>query len=255
MEKTIERKSFPFENKIWKLEFNPNNGIGIETRDEDNLIVHFTMMDLNSLAVVAEYSMEDAWWWKLAGINQNAAAYQKFKTPDSLEELAVMVLDFSNGNVLFDRDGCSFLYLNENGVIVLDSEDKKKKQFNFQGEEIENNIQADANNTVNYPFQYFEGDTHFTDVAEFLQKNRKVAPVKLIEYTENEVGIIISYYLYGEDKTLLQYLEIFDLEGKLLMTEKIGDRLSGIGVDSFLIYNKKIISIKNKRELTVYEVT
>ena len=60
--------------------------------------------------------------------------------------------------------------------------------------------------------------------------------------------------VFLKDQELANYLYAFDAGGKLLLEEKLGENLKGVGLDTFFIFSRDLIFVKNKNELKSYKI-
>jgi peptidoglycan/LPS O-acetylase OafA/YrhL len=100
--------------------------------------------------------------------------------------------------------------------------------------------------------QYYQETTHFETVKAFLSVKYQISAISVIEYLEYRSLLFISCYVAGID--LANYLLVLNGDGEILLKEKIGGQLKGIGVDTFFILSGYLIFVKNGRELVSYKM-
>ena len=79
-----------------------------------------------------------------------------------------------------------------------------------------------------------------------------ILAVAAIEYLEYEDLIIVSVFV--TETGLANYLYGLNASGEILLKEKLGEDLKGVGLDTFFIFSGHLIFVKNKNELTSYKI-
>jgi hypothetical protein len=113
-------------------------------------------------------------------------------------------------------------------------------------------LEPEQNFLLNKPLQYYPETAHFETVKSYMEAKLKISAQSVIEYLESNALIFISYYVVEPD--LANYLIVMHHDGKVILHERIGERLKGIGVDTFFILSGYLIFVKNKRELISYRL-
>jgi hypothetical protein len=73
-----------------------------------------------------------------------------------------------------------------------------------------------------------------------------------IDYLEHDNLIFISCYIQQDG--LANFLIVLSAQGDVLLHEKTGEALKGIGMDTFFVLEGSLIFVKNKRELFRYKL-
>jgi hypothetical protein len=113
-------------------------------------------------------------------------------------------------------------------------------------------LEDSQNFPVIRPFQYEEGTGHFDTVRDFLQARLGITPVATIDYLEFQRLIMVSVFV--QENNLANYLYVLDSGGEVLLNEKLGENLTGVGLDTFFMYSDHLIFVKNKSELITYKI-
>ena len=103
------------------------------------------------------------------------------------------------------------------------------------------------------PVQFMEGTTHFESVKSFITQKAKLSIVMGVEYLDWDKWIMVSAYAHQED-SLANYLLVFDKAGVLLLKEKLGEKLQGLGTETFFVLSGCLFFVKNKLELVAYKL-
>jgi hypothetical protein len=90
-------------------------------------------------------------------------------------------------------------------------------------------------------------------VQTFLQAHFNLKAVVALEYLEEYALIFISCYEQSDLGLTNEFL-VLSADGELLLREKLGEQLKGIGQDTFFIYDGSVIFVKNRGELFSYKI-
>jgi hypothetical protein len=107
-----------------------------------------------------------------------------------------------------------------------------------------------AAESVLRPQQYGDGTEYFGMVAKFLRETLNLSAILSLEYLEYSGKIFIAYYT--QEQSLVSHLAVWTDAGELLLQEKTGEHLKGIGQDTFFILSGCLFFVKNKHELISY---
>lgn len=102
------------------------------------------------------------------------------------------------------------------------------------------------------PLQYYQETQHFETVKSFILMKSQMSALSVIEYLEYKSLVFISFYVQEID--LANYLLVLNDQGEVLLKERIGEQLKGIGVDTFFILSGYLIFVKNKGVLVSYKM-
>jgi hypothetical protein len=69
-----------------------------------------------------------------------------------------------------------------------------------------------------------------------------------------EAGDLIIVSVFVKEADLANFLYVFNTGGELLLMEKLGENLKGVGFDTFFVLFGHLIFVRNKHELIVYKI-
>lgn len=226
-------------------------------RNEALRKVSFYALDLDSRQwLLTDLSFEEQWWVSLAEVSQNIVLFKLYTDTNNPDKKSVIAYDFLEKKIVWWRNNYAVSGVDED--IVLGSEAALGMKFLplslRNGEPLENKAipQAKENFLIRKPLQYFQETSHFETVKSFIQAQFGRVPVSVIEYLEAGELVFISFYEGGQE--LANYLIVLKASGEVLLNERIGEQLKGIGVDTFFLLSGYLIFAKNKRELVSYKM-
>lgn len=261
--------TYDFGAPVWRLR--PDtvaNRLGLEVRDADLLLTHFYTLsipqhELKELPLPAAKS----WWLGLEDAHNGLLLLHGYGDRQTGQHKGVFAYDAATGNLVWEQPELAFYGITSDGVLALDINQKTLLQLQaatgtitIKNVSLENGAAAVANysstrfqNCIT-PVMYLEGETYFAEVAGFLEQQLQLQAVRGIEYAETDTYIVISFYISTPDGKLDNVLSVFDLSGVLQLNTRIALGISGIGSDTFIIFNKKLYFIQDRNILTVYSL-
>jgi len=177
-------------------------------------------------------------------------AYSRDNNPDLMD---IYVFDWQSGHVLWQRANTKIVEAHtelikvphpiiQNRTLLLD--------INTGTEIPEMQKTRDSSGHITCPSSYPESSIYFQWFAKFLKETGQ-KPVKECEYLKLGKVIFLSYYIYRHD-ALDNYLIAIDSDGKILEKFTLGEKLKGIGKDTFFVQQDHLIFISNKTILNIY---
>ena len=212
--------SYQFDAIIWKYLVDiDSNKIAVELRSHSQMSLQFAICDIVTSEV--KYLTSDFDWW---------TSIEAFK-----------------GEYLYLKQ-----YESDNNPDV-----KSFIEFHIPSSEFKTypneDIIPETQNDLLRPALYPATNEHYQLILDFIKDRTKedanAAGIEFLDWNEN---VCVSYYV-GKPK-MANYLLVVDKEKKNLLHECIDNNLEGIGQDTFTIANNKLIFVKGKKELNIYQI-
>jgi hypothetical protein len=230
----------------------------IEVRDENKREARFSALEFNQNKFIwKDKIFEESWWIGLTAATPDVLLMHVFQSMDNPDEKALMAWHIHEQKMLWKLDHFSFDHLehdfvygvftnDETGTKIIDIKTGKTREIAPpEGNFVENIM-------LQKPFQYIDGNVHFETVKSFLTSRLNVLPVAGMEYLECGHLIFISYQVVEEN--LANYLVVYSEHGSLVLHEKLGDHLKGLGLDTFFVLSGFLFFVRNKNELISYRI-
>ena len=250
--------SLPFDSSIWNLVVHPDQpAIFIELRNEQHKKVTFSALDLKTKQTLFnDLTFEEPWWISLSFVSGTTMLLTTYNDTNNPDKKSVIAYDLIEKKIRWWRNNFAIATVTNNRVAGADNT-LGMKFFTLDlhnGEPCAEQLVSypEQNFLLNKPLQYYPGTAHFETVKMYMEAKLKVSPQSVIEYMELSALIFISYYVNEPD--LANYLIVMSTEGEVLLHERIGERLKGIGVDTFFLFSGYLIFVKNKCELISYRL-
>ena len=226
--------------------------LAAEIRDQESHTARFTIIDLAEGSILEEnIVMEEKWWVGLEHFRWPCLFIRAFEDEFQSPGGSLMSFDILRKSVNWALRGFEPVRWGENKIQgYLTTEDTRVlNNIDMNTGEIAHEpdiplIRADSwkepdHRGLFYPAQYLEGDEYFETVRQFLSR-RNIEPCHAIEYLDIGDLIIIGYYVkHGQG--LANFLLISDKSGGQVFTDKTGEALSGIGLETYFVMGKHLI--------------
>ena len=193
----------------------------VEVRDEERRQVSFSALDFSQNKFLwKDVRANESWWVNLYQANEREVILSKFENTNNPDSVTYLSLDLQTANI---------------------QEKSSIEKFIMESAE------------VLIPVQYLQGSPYFETVKKFVEQKLDSQPVHSIEYLENSDLIFISMYTQLESM-MENWILVFNMSGELLLREKMGTALKGLGLETFFIWGGYLFFVKNKMELATYVI-
>lgn len=220
-ESAIQKFSRAFSGKIWSIVGDEQtNRLAIEVRYTQHQQVRFYIFDLRHRKWIwDDVEFEETWLLSLLAITGSELYLNYFADEANPENKKIIVVDTEQQQVFKELTS----------------------------------MPVNGNKGLTIPLHYGEESSHFNAVKEFMKKYDGSEIVSAVDYLEYRSVIIISYYLRNVDK-LENFLLVMDKGGNRKLAQLLGEKLEGIGLETFFCLGQFLITIKDKNELLIYEL-
>lgn len=218
----MDRTILPTSGKIWNVEVSDSGHLlALEIRDEVKKKVLFSIYDLRKEEWLWDnVEFEENWWINLLLVTDDRIYLNYFTEEHNPEAKKIIEVDVGHMEVL-----------------------NELKHFEIEKE----------NKHLKLPLHYKEGTANYNKVVQFIEQHSGHKIVKAVDYLQTSTQIIISYYLYMNEK-MVNYLLILDNTGEELINEQLAQQLTKVGMHTFFYVNNFVITVKNKTELVIFKL-
>jgi hypothetical protein len=239
----------------------------LEIRDSEKHEVSFTAIDLNEKRLMWDgLSFEESWWIGMSALQDDVLLLHQYEDSQNPENSQLFAVDVNSCEVLWAVTDFTFLNIVKGKVIGFTRKEEERYYSTIElksgeiaaagsltAQLLEQNAQQEAQQMTagRFPLHYPEDNEYFATFRTFLEKQLGVQVVKACDYLEYGGLILISYYLY-KDKSLTNYMVVFDQQGRALLHEKLDSQLPAVGMDTFFVINDQLIFICDKKEIKSY---
>jgi hypothetical protein len=262
--------SFPFESLIWKISVDDQNNILVlELRNHDHRSVDFAGIDLKTNKILWQgVKLEETWWLGLDTCYNGRIYLHTYKDPQNPAHEGILALDSKTGKVAWKDIGKTFYHVSMEHLIVTEGDDDNRKYISLEaatgkaGREfilkevfkiVSDKKEQESAKTRN-PFHFSADHSYFPKISDFVKEITGEQPVIAADYMENGEQVIISFYLYSNEG-LSNHLIVVDDEGVVIFRACMASHTKGIGFDTFFVFEKTLIFVKEKKELIFLKIS
>lgn len=235
------------------------NLLALEVRDDTTFTTTFWLLDYDqNNFLLKNKSLPEQWWVSLAAADKQTVLINRFMNKGgNPDQKSLIALDVQSGDIRWEIESFSFFDWNEIDVFGYRTKgDPVPVKIHLasgvlteaEGLKSPESPSAERHRPTLYP----EGSHHFDTIKEFLRK-ADYPIVKGVEYLEFNDWIVMSVYV-EESAKLANYLLVLDREGTLTLTVKLGEKLAGLGTDTFFILSGCLFLVQNKTDLAAYRL-
>lgn len=236
----------------------PENRLVVEVRDDVNFRVTFSLFDYAKKEFIwKDVSLPESWWVSLAAVNNDTVLLNRFLNKGgNPDRKSLIALDSSTGAVRWELEEFSFYDWNKGEVFGYRTKDDPVPVTVMlsTGEVVEKSWQPQRQEFIErlVPVFYPEGTPHFDTIKKFTAQTDYIL-AKGVEYLEFNSSIIMSIYVQESEK-LANYLLVFNETGELTLTVQLGEKLAGLGSETFFILSGCLFLVQNKTDLAAYRL-
>lgn len=235
-----------------------NQRLFLEIRNPVDKTVSFSALNLqNNQWLWKDLVFEEPWWISLRAVQGDILLFTIYIDTNNPDKKSVLAYHISKKEIVWWRNGFSLTSVNRRTVSGVDAKFPGKESILdlFTGQPAQGgdfDLGDSQNFPVIRPFQYEEGTEYFATVKNFLHSRLGILPLASIEYLEVKDLIVVSVFL--KEEGLANFLYVLDADGEVLLVQKLGENLKGMGLDTFFVFSDNLFFVKNKNELLSYSM-
>lgn len=205
-----------------------------------------------------DVSVPESWWVSLAAASKSTVLLNRFMNKGgNPDHKSLIALDSVSATIRWEAEELSFYDWNDSEILGYRTKDDlvPVKVNIVTGLVVEQPWQPNPESIIQGNTKsifYAEGTPHFETVKKFVAQTDYTI-TKGVEYLEFKGWIIVSIYVEKSGK-LANYLLVFSETGTLVLTLKLGEKLAGLGTDTFFILSGCLFLVQNKTDLVAYRL-
>lgn len=247
-----------FSGMIWSFLAVPEKDILVmEVRDDEKFQVTFSALNYSTNQFLwKDLSLKESWWVGLKAANKHLVLFDRFLTKGNPDHKSLIALDLTSKTIQWEIEEFSFFDWDDTTIFGYQTkEDVLPATIDVKTGVVTTTdwkAPLEKESVIANPTQYLEGSEHFDTVKRFIAHKTHFVAVKGVEYVEIADWIVVSVYHHENDGSLANYLLVFTKEGELQLQEKLGEKLQGLGTDTFFMLSGCLFFVKNRSELVAY---
>lgn len=252
--------SCSFNSVLWNTVALPDKRIlFVENRDETRRKVTFSALRYDSGTFLwKDRELVEPWWAGLLAASADTLLMQRYN-PDNPDKKALIAVDVETFKIQWTAEDFSFdrllpgavsgfFGMDDPELITLDLKSGQETASADLKESPDDEISGPVR-----PFHYQEGTSYRATVSDYLFRIFGHRPEGHIEYLEIGGKVVISYHIRDENN-LTNYLLVIEESGKVMLNEKLGEGLTGLGTDTFFVLSGCLFFVRKKKELLSYQL-
>lgn len=263
--------SFSFDGLIWKvIPDEVNHLLVVEYRNSDKHLADFSAIDLKKKKIKWQgIKKDEPWWIGLEAVKDGYIYLHGYKDIQNPEHKGIISVTSDSGKILWEEKLLSFGGVFSEGILALQNEEEENKVYFLldlkTGKQKKEYSDVEVLKKLNQVFRekqksniqnalhFTQESEYFPKLSEYVQEVTSEIPALAFDYAEYKNFIIISYYIYSDNK-LQNLLLIANEEGDVLLKEILDKSPKGVGMDTFFLLENTVIFVKEKKELIIYEL-
>ena len=247
-----------FNNRISSIKQNlSNNRLCIETVSDRSDVNYFVTSADDCTTSELSFNIDDQSGMAVHTFIHDLLIFTQYVHNNNPDQMNILAYSINNSDRLWQINDSQILEVGLNYITIPHPHFKNKtKAINIKtgvGFEMDPKPLNLLENAIKLPNLYQKGNEYFSWFERFIADSIKVSAVIECEYLETPNNILISFYT-TTGKTLENKLLLADLEGNVIELFTLGQKLTGIGRDTFFILNNRLIFVSNKDTLNVYDL-
>lgn len=247
--------SHVFEGKVWNtLASVKNNLLLVEVRNNDKKKVTFSAVEKERGEFLwRDVEFDEPWWISMAATSGDIILFTIYLETNNPDKKAIFAYHIFDRKVLWWNNDFSLISVSATHATGLATKyGMRTVTLDLTtGNEVDEATTPENDDEVIRPQQYLDDNAYFATVKTFLSRKFNLLPVIALEYLEYDSNIFISFYI--QEPGLANYLFVLSAEGEVLLEQKLGDQLHGIGLDTFFVLSGCVVFVKDKVELFSYK--
>ncbi|MBU0561365.1 MAG: DUF4905 domain-containing protein [Bacteroidetes bacterium] len=270
------KKSCSYKTKyqVWRILISAPDKIFIETRDTENKQVFFNCQDISSgKFLLKNFQHDEKYWIGIETVWRNYVIFHKYAKPDMPGHKSIILFDIKSKKNIWQNNELTFLFHTNDLIYAYQTTFSGRKFYSLSvlaGETLEdfgddyskiNSFQEQTQRNEDYsdytfPESYFSQDSANTNIDAIIEKiNAENNLVGEIEYISKGDLFLFNYHVEKTTGNLENVFVVYNSsKSKIIFSETINKNINAIIPDSFFVYKNLLILLKNKNEVSVFEI-
>lgn len=265
--------SYKTPQQIWRILISDSDKLILETRDINTKEVFYHCYELESGRVIfADLQLEEKFWLGIEAVYKDIIFFHKFPKPDLPGHKQIIAFDIASQKILWINNDLSFLFVNDNKVYGFQQGFEERYFFSLDylnGELIKefggdyrtiNELRNKAEDEKDwsgyiYPkaFHNEENDLRINEAIKAKTKNLAIEGE--VEY--NFRGNLLFFNFHSkvfEGSYVNKFIALNLDDGKILLNEVLNANAPSLFTDSFFVYKNFLFLLREKNEVSIYEI-
>ena len=250
---------FGFNDPVWRIVPDyEKNFLVAELRNAEERKAYFALIDILEPALIwSGFELPEKWWIGIECAINGLIFFHGYQNAQFALHKGIYCFRTLDKQLLWQQK--NLRYVSHTGekvrVTDLNNPDKIFEVDIHTGAETKSSA-APGNTFIlekSSSLFFIEGTNDFASVKAYIDEKLNLQVVSTVEYQEYQDKIIISFYHKFDGKYVNEIL-VIDNNGHILLKEEMDKNLEGFGKGTFIIIGRKLIFIKFKNQLCIYDI-
>lgn len=253
-----------FEGNIWRIfpdECKGSDQWIAEIRHQQSKTVSHALIDLSvpEIKWYAQLPFVD-WSTQLTAAGAGYLFFHQYRQPDLPQPDDLIAADMETGAHAWTLPQHNLVkIINDKQLLTLHRQPAGLSEIPYRiinGQPVKEEQVQISSSDISYkaPVRYLPDNIYFSQISSFLKRLTGITDPVVIDYLEAGQFLVLSYYIYSEE-AYEQWLLITDINGTVQHSQKTGENLTGIGIETILLKNNKLVLLTNNNEFTSLNFT
>ena len=224
----------------------------LEIRNDEDMSLSFFIYDFVHNCIQGQIVLDEKWWASIACISNDVVVFKNYDNEANAKVLSFEAYELKSRERVWAKEGMSNVSFGATSFAVT-NEDGKVNIFDIASGELvlDSPKESEANTVISPPIFYPQSNQYFDTIKRFIHGLNGDTAVAGAEYFEAANWLGISYYVRNDK--LVNKLLVVSMDKEVLLLETLAEELSGVGQDTFFVSNNKLIFVKDKSKLFIYQ--
>ena len=246
-----------FQGDIWHQSLSGDRLL-LTIRDQEQLKVSFTLLDLRTGKRLFEaLSFEEEWWISTYHFFENTVVFQVYEDSQDMDRKHYFALDISSQEVIWEMDQVQAtgrhgdliqLKSLEAGEVLFYLDIRTGETF---GNWPENYSEPIISDSPQHPLHYVEEGDHFDTIKAFGSRKLGKILVGACDYLEYRQLVFLAYHT-REEAGMSNELVVINPEKGMLLNKTLCQNMKGLTSGAFFIVQEQLIFVEGKNTLNSY---
>lgn len=256
-------------NQVWRILISPTGKLIIETRNPDKKEAFFSCIDLEtSKKIFKTFQFPEKYWIGIEDFYNDTLLLHRFSKPDMPQHKSIIAFDLNSQKIIWENESYAFLFLYADKVYTYLQRFEGRQFYTLHpetGELIDdlgndqlviNELKYKADDQKDFTGYKFSEPIDLLDSPQVIKDIIKDSElVGLVEFVNFGDLLIFNFHSRVVSNILENKLFVSDTtNNKIVYNEILNSSVVSAVPDSFFIFDKYLILLKEKREVLVYKM-
>jgi len=271
--KLKKKIKFSDSNQVWRIKVTDTDKLFVETRDTEKMKAYYHCFELQSgKKMFTKHEMGELFWLGIEHIEGDVVYFHRYAKPDMPGHKGIFAFEITTQKILWEDEKFAFLFIDGNLIYVyqegfegryyytLDSKTGKIIEELGQISSEINVIREKAESAIDYSNYAFPDKYYGLSENSIVKKiiDNEMEGIEIsgnVEYVVWDNLLLFNYHQVISKRVFTNKIKAYDLSSvKEIFSDILNNSANAYAPDSFFLYKKMVILLKEKKEIFVFEI-